>query len=120
MAERAIPAATTVVLVVFNQLALTRACLDSLQRTTEAFDLCIVDNGSTDGTPAFLSEQARSHPLTYHRNDANVGLIRALNQGARLSRGETLCFLHNDVEMREFRWLARLRAALDRRERIGL
>ena len=107
-------------LVVFNQLALTRACLESLQRTSGAFELCIVDNGSTDGTPAFFRERAGSHPLTYHRNDANVGLIRALNQGAQLGRGETLCFLHNDVEMHEPRWLASLQAALESPRRIGL
>ena len=47
------------------------------------------------------------------RNTDNVGLIRALNQGAALAGGDALCFLHNDTEMRDVRWLARLRAALD-------
>jgi GT2 family glycosyltransferase len=120
MAERIVPAPTSVVLVVFNQLSLTRACLESLQTTTAPFDLCIVDNGSTDDTPAFFRELGASCPLTYHRNDANVGLIQALNQGARLGQGETLCFLHNDVEMRDQHWLARLRAALEGPHRIGL
>ena len=45
-------------LVVYNQLALTRACLESLRPTTEAFELCIVDNGSTDDTPAFFRERS--------------------------------------------------------------
>jgi GT2 family glycosyltransferase len=119
VAERADPA-TTVVLVVYNQLALTRACLDSLRPTTQAFELCIVDNGSTDDTPAFFRERSFSHPLTYHRNDANVGLIRALNQAARLGRGETFCFLHNDVEMHDPRWLGCLHAALEGPQGIGL
>jgi GT2 family glycosyltransferase len=52
-------------------------------------------------------------PYRYHRNPTNVGLIRALNQGATLAGGDVLCFLHNDTEMRDVRWLARLRAALD-------
>jgi GT2 family glycosyltransferase len=112
--------ATSVVLVVFNQLALTRACLESLRPTTVPFDLCVVDNGSTDDTPAFFRELASASSLTYHRNDANVGLIRALNEGARLGRGETLCFLHNDVEMRDARWLARLHSALEAPAGIGL
>ena len=30
-----------------------------------------------------------------------MGLIRALNAGARLAGGEFLCFLHNDTEMRD-------------------
>jgi len=112
--------ATSVVLVLFNQLALTRACLESLRPTTVAFDLCVVDNGSTDGTPAYFRALELPYPLTYHRNDANVGLIRALNQGAQLCQGEMLCFLHNDVEVREPRWLARLQAALEAPLRVGL
>ena len=112
--------ATSVVLVLFNQLALTRACLESLRPTNVAFDLCVVDNGSTDGTPAYFRALELPYPLTYHRNDANVGLIRALNQGAQLCRGEMLCFLHNDVEVREPRWLARLQAALEAPLGVGL
>jgi O-antigen biosynthesis protein len=111
---------TSVVLVVFNQLALTRACLESLRSTTTPFDLCVVDNGSTDGTGAFFEEFARSSALTYERNDANVGLIRALNQGARLARSDTLCFLHNDVEMLAESWLACLTTALEGPRGIGL
>ncbi|HXJ82764.1 MAG TPA: glycosyltransferase family 2 protein [Candidatus Methylomirabilis sp.] len=107
-------------MVVFNQLSLTRACLESLGPTTVPFDLCVVDNASTDDTPAFFRELRSSYPVTYHRNDENVGLIRAFNQGARLSRGETLCFLHNDVEMRDPSWLARLHAALESPADVGL
>ncbi len=112
--------ATSVILVVHNQLALTRACLESLRPTTTPFDLCVVDNGSTDGTAAFFREFSYLYPLTYHRNEDNAGLISALNQGARLARSEFCCFLHNDTEMREPAWLARLEAALGAPERIGL
>jgi O-antigen biosynthesis protein len=112
--------ATSVVLVVHNQLGLTRACLESLGPTTVPFELCVVDNGSTDGTPAYFRDSPLPYPLTYHRNDANVGLIRALNQGARLCRAEMVCFLHNDTEMREPRWLERLHHALGSPRRIGL
>ncbi len=42
--------ATSVVLVLYNQLALTRACLEGLRSTTRPFELCVVDNGSSDGT----------------------------------------------------------------------
>ena len=103
----------SVVLVVYNQLALTRACLDSLRGTSEPFELCVVDNASTDGTEAFFRATPLPFRRRYHRNADNVGLIRALNQGAALARGDVLCFLHNDTEMRDVRWLTRLRAALD-------
>ncbi len=112
--------ATSVVLAVHNRLALTRACLDSLRATTAPFDLCVVDNGSSDGTAGFFRDFPYPYPLTYHRNESNLGLISALNEGARLGRGEFLCFLHNDVEMCEPAWLARLEAVFGSPERIGL
>jgi GT2 family glycosyltransferase len=103
----------SVVLVVYNRLHLTRACLESLRGTSEPFELCVVDNASTDGTEAFFRTTSLPVARRYHRNAENVGLIRALNQGAALAGGDVLCFLHNDTEMRDVRWLARLRAALE-------
>jgi GT2 family glycosyltransferase len=111
---------TSIVLVVYNQLALTRVCLESLQSTTRPFELCVVDNGSSDGTEGFFREWAAGTPLRYHRNAHNAGLIRALNQGARLAGGDRLCFLHNDTVIREPRWLERLEAAVDGPGRVGL
>ena len=83
------------------------------------FELCVVDNGSSDGTQAYFQSLTLPTPLRYHRNDDNAGLIRALNQGARLASGDMLCFLHNDTELREPAWLERLAAALDD-GRVGL
>ena len=103
-----------------NQEALTRACLESLRPTTVPFELCVVDNNSTDGTETYFRGFALPYPLRYERNAANVGLISALNQGARLAGGEVVCFLHNDTEMREPAWLERLVSALGDGRRVGL
>jgi GT2 family glycosyltransferase len=103
----------SVILPVYNQLALTRACLESLRGTSEPFELCVVDNASTDGTEPFFRAAALPFPHRYRRNADNAGLIRALNQGAALATGDVLCFLHNDTEMRDVRWLARLCGALE-------
>jgi GT2 family glycosyltransferase len=102
----------SVVMVVRNQLALTRACLESVRSTPLEFELCVIDNASTDGTEAYFRAATARSPLRYERNTDNVGLIRALNQGARLATGDVLCFLHNDTEMREPMWLDRLAEAL--------
>src|SRR3990170_2120357 len=102
----------SLVMAVFNQLSLTRACLESLRPTTVTFDLVVVDNGSTDGTAEFLRAFPYPFPFRAHQNQGNLGLIRALNQGWRLAGGEFVCFLHNDTEMRDPRWLERLVAAL--------
>jgi GT2 family glycosyltransferase len=112
--------ATSVVLVVHDRLDLTRACIESLERSAIPFELCVVDNASSDGTVDYLDRLARHRVLRYRRNDANVGLIRALNQGVELATGELLCFLHNDTEMRDPRGLERLEAAVRSPARIGL
>ncbi len=103
----------SLVMAVFNQLPLTRACLESLRPTTIPFDLVVVDNGSTDGTAEFLRAFPYPFPLYAHQNRENLGLIRALNQGWRLAGSEFVCFIHNDTEMRDPRWLERLVAALE-------
>jgi GT2 family glycosyltransferase len=102
----------SVVLVVHNQIGLTRACVESLKRSARSFELCVVDNGSGDETPAYFGAWTGAPPLRYHRNPENAGLIRALNQGARVASGERLCFLHNDTEQLDPRWLDRLDAAI--------
>ena len=110
----------SLVIVVFNQLALTRCCLESLRPATLPFELIVVDNGSTDGTGEFFRSLQYAYPLRYHRNSENLGLIKALNQGWRLARGEFVCFLHNDTEMLEPRWLERLAGALEADPSVGL
>ena len=108
------------VLVVHNHVTFTRACVESLQASTVPFELSVVDNASSDDTVDYLDALGRTLPLRYRRNDDNVGLIRALNQGAELATGDLLCFLHNDTEMRDPRWLERLAGAIRSPARIGL
>ena len=105
-------ARVTLVMAVRNQLARTRACLDALRATTEPFALTVVDNGSTDGTVEFFERFPHAYPLRFIPNPANDGVIRSLNRAWRQSDTEHLCFLHNDTEMIEPEWLARLLAAL--------
>jgi len=102
----------SLVMCVFNGLEDTRACLESLRATTEPFRLVVVDNGSTDGTPDFFERFPYAYPLTFARRPANDGVIAALNHAWRLADTEVLCFLHNDTELGEPAWLARLLGAL--------
>ncbi|MGH7334328.1 MAG: glycosyltransferase [Candidatus Rokuibacteriota bacterium] len=113
-------ATISVVLVVHNQNALTQACVETLRRTRRAFQLCVVDNASDDETESVFANWSDATPLRYHRNAENVGLIRALNQGARLAGGDRLCFLHNDTEMLDSAWLDKLDMALTSGNRVGL
>jgi len=102
----------SVVMVVHNQLALTRACVESLRRTTIDFELAVVDNASTDGTAEYLETLAWPARRVYARQVENIGLLRALNAGTGLAHGDVLCFIHNDTEMPTASWLERLRDAV--------
>jgi len=97
---------------VFNGLAHTQACLDSLRATTEPFRLVVADNGSTDGTRELLDRFPYPYPLTTVRNETNGNVIASLNHAWRLTDTEFVCLLHNDTEMVEPAWLSRLVAAL--------
>ena len=102
----------SLVMCVFNGLEDTRACLESLRATTEPFRLVVMDNGSTDGTTEFFTRFPYPYALTFARSPANDGVIAALNRAWRLADTEVLCFLHNDTELSEPAWLARLLEAL--------
>src|SRR5262249_32628235 len=100
--------AASLVRSVSNQVALTRACLDSLRLTTEPFQLVVIDNGSTDETPRFFERYASMYPLRFARNPANESVIVTLNRAWRMAETEFVCILHNDTEFPEPQWLSRL------------
>jgi GT2 family glycosyltransferase len=103
----------TLVLPLFNQLPLTRRCLDSLRATTESFRLVVIDNGSTDGTRALFRAFPYPYPLHFIENDDNHSVIASLNRAWRAVETELICFLHNDTEMVDPAWLTKLVGALD-------
>lgn len=84
-----------VVIPVLNQLHYTKQCVASLLAAgTPEQALLIVDNGSSDDTPAWL----REHPeLPSVRNRVNLGCGGAWTQGALLAEGEWVVLLNNDI-----------------------
>ncbi|MDY6794599.1 MAG: glycosyltransferase family 2 protein [Actinomycetota bacterium] len=75
------------------------ACLDSvLSQDTEAdFEVIVVDDRSSDGSQALMSERYPQVDLVANRK--NVGPAAAKNIGAEQARGELVAFLDNDVEL---------------------
>lgn len=93
MSAGAAPVAS-IVIPVFNQVAYTRQCIEHLEKHTDVpYELIIVDNASTDGTPAFL-RGVRAKLIT---NETNRGCAGAWNQGIAASRGHYVVLLNNDV-----------------------
>jgi GT2 family glycosyltransferase/2-polyprenyl-3-methyl-5-hydroxy-6-metoxy-1,4-benzoquinol methylase/tetratricopeptide (TPR) repeat protein len=87
----------SIIIPVWNKVELTRQCLIALGPATEdvSFELIIVDNHSTDGTPEFLASLGGDVRII--TNDENLGFAKACNQGAAVATGEYLVFLNNDT-----------------------
>ena len=107
----------------FNNLALTRACVASLQATLPAglmHEIILVDDGSTDATRAWLSTLAP--PFRVVLNDRNLGYAAANNRAITLARGDVLALLNNDLVFLP-RWLEPMlgahRSLADRAGLIG-
>lgn len=112
----------SVVVLTFNNLELTRPCLASLERHTPHgdYEVIVVDNASTDGSPAYLQEWAAGRDdRTVILNDSNRGFAAGNNQGLAAARGEYLVLLNNDTEVTQG-WMGTLVNHLQRNPDLGI
>ncbi len=92
-------ASVSIVLATFNRATMLRAALDSALAQDHAdLEVLVMDDGSSDETPAVLAEYAARVPaerLRVERHD-NMGQARTLNRGYALARGEWVGYLSDD------------------------
>ncbi len=87
----------SIIMLTFNQLELTRQAITSLRRVTrQPYELIVVDNGSTDGTPAYLDDLAHDG-VRVVKNAENRGVAAGWNQGLRVATGDCLMVVNNDI-----------------------
>ncbi len=94
----------------WNQRGFTELCFQALFRHTRpAWELIVVNNGSTDDTPAYLAGVRDAAPVavTIIANRENLGFPRAINQGLEAASGEYLVLLNNDAVVTDG-WLDQL------------
>jgi glycosyltransferase involved in cell wall biosynthesis len=88
MSDNRHPPAVSVVTSVFNGGRSLRASLGSVLRQQGIdFEVIVVDDGSTDDSPAVLEELAHSHAHLRILRQQNQGLTRALVHGCARARG---------------------------------
>ncbi|HMX91963.1 MAG TPA: glycosyltransferase, partial [Nitrospira sp.] len=97
----------SIIIPVWNNLALTTQCLTALAEVTQgvSYEVIVVDNHSTDDTPAFLAGLGGDVKII--TNNDNLGFAKACNQGAQAAKGEYLVFLNNDT-IPQAGWLSAL------------
>jgi O-antigen biosynthesis protein len=87
------------VIPLYNNLPLTQAMVASLRATLPrdlAHEIILVDDGSTDGTRAWLATLTTA-PFRVVLNERNLGYAGANNRGAAVARGKFLALLNNDL-----------------------
>lgn len=112
----------SVIVLCFNNLEFTRACLDSLELYSDYpnLEIIAVDNASSDGTPAFLQEwEAGGTNRRFIGNDANLGFSAGNNVGLRAATGDYLVVLNNDTYVTPG-WVRGMMRHLRRNPRAGL
>jgi O-methyltransferase/8-demethyl-8-(2,3-dimethoxy-alpha-L-rhamnosyl)tetracenomycin-C 4'-O-methyltransferase len=92
----------TIVIPAWNAVKMTMSCLTTLHDTLGPDDqVVVVDNGSVDGTAAFLATQPWVEVVTHEQNE---GFAAGCNAGARQARNPVVIFLNNDTLLTP-RWI---------------
>lgn len=88
----------SVLIPVYNRSGCVGAAIESvLAQSLPDFELLVVDDGSTDGSPAVVEDFARRDPrVVPMRNPGRPGPASARNAGLRRARGEFVAFLDSD------------------------
>ncbi len=94
--EASLPS-VSVIVPVYNLKTCVSRCLDSLEaQTLPPLEVIVVDDGSTDGTPALLDRYAARHERVRVIRQRNAGVDAARYTGMDAARGQYLMFVDGD------------------------
>jgi len=97
----------TIIILTWNGLDYTRACLESVKAHTDLengrFQVFVVDNGSSDGTLPYLRGLDW---ITLIENKKNLGFVKGNNVGMRVASADSdILLLNNDTVIEQDGWL---------------
>jgi len=105
---------TTVIIPNYNGLHFLKDCLESLKsQTAEDFEVLIVDNGSTDGSREWISENNIKSILL----EENLGFAGGVNAGLKQCEAKYALLLNNDT-VAEPDFVAELEKAIEKSDSI--
>jgi GT2 family glycosyltransferase len=109
---------TSIIIPTFNQLKYLKNCIESIWRyTLQPYELIIIDNGSKDGTAAYL--KSLTGRVRYKIFPENLGFAGGVNQGLMMAKGTTIVILNNDTLLTT-NWLSNLLMCVNSAPSIGL
>jgi glycosyltransferase involved in cell wall biosynthesis len=111
----------SILLTCYNHLRFLPAALDGVRtQTFSDFEILALDDGSTDGTREWLTEQAKTEPrMRLIFNEKNLGTYATLNVGLAEAKGEFIAIL-NDDDLWAPEKLARQVEMMDAIPKIGI
>lgn len=87
----------SVIIPVYNVEKYLRECVDSvLNQTYTNFEVILVDDGSTDGSPAICDEYAKTDERVKVIHKENGGLVSARKTGIALATGDYVLYVDSD------------------------
>ncbi|MCI3986673.1 glycosyltransferase [Bacillus vallismortis] len=109
---------TSIIVLTYNQLAVTKQCLESIWKHTkkDCIEVIVIDNGSHDGTRDYLKQTSSIKAIF---NKTNEGFAKACNQGFEAASGDPILFLNNDTVVTS-QWLEPLIKLLYEDDKIGM
>ena len=90
----------SVMITTYNRARIVRRCIDScLNQDFAGFEIVVVDDGSTDGTEAMLSERYDDPRLRVVAHGSNCGINPARHTGSVEAKGEWVVVIDSDDEL---------------------
>ena len=96
----------SVVIPTYNRRPILEKCLDALERQRfegglDQYEVVVVDDGSTDGTPAWLREQVGRFPHVRLVEQQHGGPAEGRNRGVDHAKGDVIVFIDSDLVVTE-------------------
>ncbi len=110
----------SIIVPTWDKLEFLKPMMESIEKNTQwPFELIIVDNASNDGTQEYVLNSGLKMDGQYIRNEENKGFSIPNNQGAKVSKGDFLCFLNNDTLVTK-RWLTAMMNVFSEEKAVGI
>jgi len=116
----------SVVIPTYNRKPILEKCLRALEQQqfppdspVRDYEVVVVDDGSTDGTVAWLQEEAAIYPHVRLFEQAHRGPAAARNLGVESAQGNVIIFIDSDLVVLEGFLQAHASTLLAEQQRVG-